>query len=171
MEKVILVNELDQELGVQEKLATHLEGALHRAVSVFLFNDKKELLIQQRAFSKYHSGGLWSNTCCGHPRPGESTLQAALRRLHEEMGIRASLEKIFDFIYRVELDKELIEHEFDHVFTGKFEGVVRLNAEEVHAYRWISVPELEKSFLEKPQEFTFWFKLAWPKVAKCFSTC
>ena len=166
MEKVILVNELDQELGVQEKLATHLEGALHRAVSVFLFNDKKELLIQQRAFSKYHSGGLWSNTCCGHPRPGESTLQAALRRLHEEMGIRASLEKAFDFIYRTELDKELIEYEFDHVFVGKFEGVVHLNAEEVHAYRWISAAELEKSFFEKPQEFTFWFKLAWQKVAQ-----
>lgn len=166
MEKVILVNELDQELGVKEKLATHLDGALHRAVSVFLFNDKKELLIQQRAFSKYHSGGLWSNTCCGHPRPGESTMQAALRRLHGEMGIRASLEKAFDFIYRAELDKGLIEHEFDHVFVGKFEGVVHFNTEEVHAYRWISVPELEQSFFEKPQEFTFWFKLVWPKVAQ-----
>jgi isopentenyl-diphosphate delta-isomerase len=166
MENVILVDEQDQEVGIEEKLAAHIQGKLHRAVSVFLFNSQKELLIQQRAFSKYHSGGLWSNTCCGHPRPEESAINAATRRLYEELGIKASLSKLFDFTYRADLDHGLIEHEFDHVFIGKFNGNIQLNPDEVNAYAWISPEKLFKAIEERPQEFTVWFKLVLPKVLK-----
>lgn len=164
MESVILVDAEDREVGVEEKLAAHLSGKLHRAVSVFLFNKKGEMLLQQRAFSKYHSGGLWSNTCCGHPRPGESPLAAAERRLWEEMGIRTSLNKLLDFTYRAELDKGLIEHEFDHVFQGEFEGAFEPNPEEVAAWKWMSLQDLEKALHNESAHFTYWFKLILPKV-------
>jgi len=118
VEKVVLVDELDKELGVMEKMQAHSLGLLHRAFSVFIFNDKNELLLQRRAKSKYHSGGLWSNTCCTHPRQGESIVAAAERRLVEEMGFTTNLDKAFDFIYHKSLDQGLIEHEFDHVFIG-----------------------------------------------------
>lgn len=114
MEKVILVNEQDEVLGVMEKMEAHEKALLHRAFSVFIFNDKHELLLQQRAFSKYHSGGLWTNTCCSHPRPGESTEAAAIRRLKEEMGFTANLEKAFSFTYKAHFENGLTEHEFDH---------------------------------------------------------
>jgi isopentenyl-diphosphate delta-isomerase len=164
MEKVILVDAQDREVGVEEKLKAHLSGKLHRAVSVFIFNKQGETLLQQRAFSKYHSGGLWSNTCCGHPRPGETPLKAAERRLQEEMGISASLNKIFDFTYRAELDKGLIEHEFDHVFYGEFEGVFEANPQEVAAWKWMSMQDLEKAIQSESAHFTYWFKLIFPRI-------
>lgn len=158
MENVILVDEQNNEIGIEEKLKAHLSGKLHRAVSVFLFNEDREMLIQQRAFEKYHSGGLWSNTCCSHPRPGEVVLQAAKRRLFEEMGIHCELEEIFQFIYKSALDHQLTEYEFDHVFVGQYAGIPKPNPLEACAYRWISIPELKYDISSHPEKYTFWFK-------------
>ncbi len=164
IENVILVDECDHPIGIGEKLAIHREGKLHRAVSVFLFNRERQLLIQQRAFSKYHSGGLWTNTCCGHPRPGESEIDAAQRRLWEEMGIRCVLEKLFDFTYKAVLDNHLIEHEFDHVFIGDFNGKPQLNPEEANAAKWIDLEDLLKDVRESPERYTVWFKIILQRV-------
>lgn len=164
MEHVILVNENDQELGSMEKMEAHEKGILHRAFSIFLFDEKGEMLLQRRAKSKYHSGGLWTNTCCSHPRPNESTLDAAKRRLKEEMGIDADVKKIFDFKYRAELDMDLIEHEFDHVFFGKYSGAIFLNKEEVEDYKYLSINELKADLEKNPESYTEWFKIAWHEV-------
>lgn len=164
MEKVILVNEQDEVLGVMEKMEAHEKALLHRAFSVFIFNDKHELLLQQRAFSKYHSGGLWTNTCCSHPRPGESTEAAAIRRLKEEMGFTANLEKAFSFTYKAHFENGLTEHEFDHVFTGIFNGDIHINAEEVASYAYRSLEETASLLKHEPATFTTWFHIAFPKV-------
>jgi isopentenyl-diphosphate delta-isomerase len=163
-EQIVLVDENDNEIGTGEKLQVHLEGKLHRALSVFLFNEKNELLIQQRAFSKYHSGGLWSNTCCSHPRPDESAHDAATRRLFEELGIRSPLHKIFHFTYKANLDKQLIEHEFDHVFLGKYQGEVSPNPDEIHAWKWIDLRALKRDMKDRPEMYTFWFKTILTRV-------
>src|SRR5205085_1876666 len=125
--EVIVVNDLDQETGVMEKLEAHKKGVLHRAFSIFIFNGRSEMLIQQRATTKYHSPGKWTNACCSHPLPGEPTKDAAERRLYEEMGFTTKLEKAFDFIYRTEFDNGLTEHEFDHVYTGEYDGEIKAN--------------------------------------------
>lgn len=164
LENVILVDENDKEIGTGEKLLTHLRGRLHRAVSVFLFNAEGQFLLQQRAFSKYHSGGLWSNTCCGHPRPGETPLAAAERRLLEEMGIKCALEKNFDFIYKAELNDGLIEHEFDHVFFGRFDGAAKPDPEEACNWQWIDRESLERNVKEHPERYTVWFKIILERV-------
>lgn len=164
MEKVILVNEQDEVLGVMEKMEAHEKALLHRAFSVFIFNDKHELLLQQRAFSKYHSGGLWTNTCCSHPRPGESTEAAAIRRLKEEMGFTANLEKAFSFTYKAHFENGLTEHEFDHVFTGIFNGDIHINAEEVASYAYRSLEETASLLKHEPATFTTWFHIAFPKL-------
>jgi isopentenyl-diphosphate delta-isomerase len=165
MEEVVLVNEQDQQVGTKEKLAAHKEGLLHRAFSIFIFNDKHEMLLQQRAFTKYHSGGLWTNACCSHPRVGESPLAAAQRRLKEEMGFVTNLEPFFSFIYRADVGGDLIEHEYDHVFLGTYSGPIdKLNPEEVAAYRWISLEELVSEIAISPEHFTEWFKIAQPLV-------
>ncbi len=166
MEHVILVNNQDDSIGTMEKMEAHEKGVLHRAFSVFLFNEKGEMLLQQRAKSKYHSGGLWTNTCCSHPRPEESTLNAASRRLIEEMGIKAEVHEIFQFIYRAELDQGLIEHELDHVFFGHFDGEFEINKEEVESARYISKEELILEVDQTPENFTEWFKIALPEVLK-----
>lgn len=158
-ERVVLVDEFDQEIGTAEKLAAHVEGKLHRAISVFLFNDRGQMLLQQRAFSKYHSGGLWSNTCCSHPRPGEIPLDAAQRRLFDEMGVRCELEKILEFTYKADMGENLIEHEFDHVFVGRFNGIPILNPDEACAWKWIDPDELERDVSEHPESYTVWFKI------------
>jgi isopentenyl-diphosphate delta-isomerase len=158
-EHVILVDENDNEIGVEEKLSAHLSGKMHRAVSVFIFNKKDELLLQQRAFSKYHCGGMWSNTCCGHPRPGESPLEAAERRLLEEMGIRCQLKKIFNFTYKADVGKGLTEHEFDHVFMGEYDGPITPNPEEANDWKWAGMETLQKDLETHPQAYTVWFKL------------
>ena len=158
-EFVVLVDEADRELGAKEKLAAHLAGDLHRAVSVFLFNSKGELMLQQRALSKYHSGGLWTNTCCGHPRPKETPAEAAARRLEEEMGIRCNLKKKFDFVYQAVLSKDLSEHEFDHVFFGDYNGSPELNPQEAMNWKWMSLDDLRNEIRLNPENYTAWFKI------------
>ncbi|MDX5427071.1 MAG: isopentenyl-diphosphate Delta-isomerase [Bacteroidota bacterium] len=159
VEEVILVNERDEELGLMEKLEAHRKGLLHRAFSVFIFNDAGQLMLQQRAYSKYHSGGLWTNTCCSHPRKGESYEEAAHRRLLEEMGFDCPLEKVLDFIYRAELDKGLTEHELDHVFVGYFNDSPKINPEEVETWKWMSPEEVSSDMAAHPDRYTEWFKI------------
>src|SRR5437660_813812 len=130
-ENVILVNEKDEMIGIEEKITAHSVGALHRAFSIFVFNSHGELLIQKRASTKYHSKGLWSNTCCGHPRLTESIEEASRRRLREEMGFDCDVKEVFNFIYRTNVDNNLIEHEYDHVLVGRFDGVPKPNRDEV----------------------------------------
>jgi isopentenyl-diphosphate delta-isomerase len=163
-EFVILVDENDREIGIEEKLKAHQQALLHRAISIFIFNRKGQLLLQQRAFSKYHSGGLWTNTCCSHPRPGESLLAAAERRLQEEMGFFCPLKKVLQFIYKAELDQGLTEYELDHVFTGHFEGDPILNPQEACSFQWIDVKKLKEEIQKNPASYTVWFKLILDKV-------
>ena len=160
MEKVILVDENDREIGSEEKINAHREGRLHRSFSVFVFNSEGKLLMQQRASSKYHSGGLWSNTCCSHPRPGEEVREAALRRLNEEMGFGCRLRELFAFIYKVDFSNGLSEHEFDHVLVGMFEGIPRPNPEEVESFRWIDPEDLRAEIEKNPDNYTYWLKKA-----------
>lgn len=163
-QQVILVNEQDLATGTMEKMEVHKKGLLHRAFSVFIFNSKGELLLQQRALNKYHSGGLWTNSCCSHPQPGEDTLEAAQRRLFEEMGFTTPLEKIFDFIYKADFNNGLIEHELDHVFAGEYDGPVEYNKEEVMDYCYKNLDDVRHSLREHPQKFTPWLHLAFPKI-------
>lgn len=164
MEFVVLVDKDDNQLGLMEKMEAHEKGLLHRAFSVFLFNSKGEMLLQQRAISKYHSGGLWTNTCCSHPRDGEKTIDAAHRRLEEEMGFDCDIEKAFHFIYKSELDNDLTEHELDHVFMGEYEGEIKPNPDEVESYKYISIPDLVKDVEENPADYTEWFKICLEEV-------
>ena len=163
-QRVILVDENDNSIGETGKMEAHLKGLRHRAFSVFIFNSKGEMLLQQRALNKYHSGGLWSNACCSHPSPGEETELAAIRRLNEELGFSTSLKKIFDFTYRVSLDNGLIENELDHVFAGEYEGAIHANPGEVNDYSFKSMKEINTELLEAPSKFTSWFQIALPKV-------
>ena len=161
-EKVVLVDENDRDLGHMEKIAAHREGMLHRAFSVFIFNSSGELLLQQRAKGKYHSPGLWSNTCCGHPRPGEATQQAAERRLKEEMGTTVQLHPALRFMYRADLDNGLVEHELDHVLVGKCDDDPDPDTSEAMDWRWVGRADLEKEMRAHPALFTAWFPLcAW----------
>lgn len=163
-EKVILVNKKDQEIGVEEKLKAHQDGKLHRAFSIFIFNSQGELLLQQRAKIKYHSGGLWTNTCCSHPRLKENLTSAAHRRLREEMGFDCPLREIFKFWYRGKLNHGLTEHEIDHVFIGKFNGQPKPNPDEVDQFRWLNPKLLNEDLKKDPQNYTYWFKKAINKV-------
>src|SRR3972149_7794706 len=158
VEKVILVNENDRKIGEEEKLLAHTMGKLHRAFSVFIFNSKKELLLQKRAITKYHSGGLWTNTCCGHPRPKEKTKNAAERRLKEETGIKCSLKKIFSFKYKTKFKNSLIENEFDHVYIGFSNKKPKQNHNEFSDLRWLSLKQIKKEIELKPNLYTFWFR-------------
>ena len=166
MERVILVDKDDTPQGTMEKMEAHEKGVLHRAFSVFIFNSNGEMLLQQRAFSKYHSGGLWTNTCCSHPREGEATIEAAHRRLQEEMGFDCEIKKAFDFIYKKELDKGLTEHELDHVFIGEFEGEFCFNPEEVNAVVYMPVKEVLNEVAQAPENYTEWFKICLSEVIK-----
>jgi len=160
MEKVILVNEDDRSTGWMEKMEAHRNGVLHRAFSVFVFNDKGEMLIHRRALDKYHSGGLWTNACCSHPREGETTEEAAHRRLMEEMGLDCDIQEQFSFIYRAELDNDLIEHELDHVFFGRFNGNPVPHPEEVCEWKYVSLQALHRDVNMRPGAYTEWFKIA-----------
>lgn len=164
MTQVILVDENDNSTGVSEKMKAHIEGMLHRAFSVFVFNNKGEMLLQQRSLNKYHSAGLWTNACCSHPLPGEQTSEAALRRLEEELGFKTPVEKIFDFVYKANFDNGLIEHEFDHVFVCEHNGVVKFNKEEVMDICYKSIPEISLSLKTNPGKYTAWFHIAFPKI-------
>jgi len=169
MIQVILVDKDDKEIGTEEKLKAHQEGKLHRCFSIFVFNLKGELLLQKRAKEKYHSGGLWSNTCCSHPEPNRNLKQEAKRRLKEEMGIDCDLEEIFSFIYKAKVKAKkgyLIEYEFDHVFIGKFDGTPEPNPEEVEDWKWIKPEELKKDVKENSQKYTEWFRIILDKVLK-----
>ena len=160
IEKVILVDENDNQVGLMPKLEAHQKGLLHRAFSVFIFNSKYELLLQKRASSKYHSGGLWTNTCCSHPREGEEILDAANRRLIEEMGIETSLRKVHDFIYKAELDNDLTEHEFDHVIYGIYNEDPIINKDEADDFKWIDMDSLNEDIKTNGNNYTIWFKIA-----------
>jgi isopentenyl-diphosphate delta-isomerase len=159
-EQLILVDAEDREIGVKEKMQAHVEGALHRAFSVFVFDSEKRLLLQRRARTKYHSGGLWSNTACGHPRPGETTIASAHRRLREEMGFDCELNRAFGFLYRTELENRLVEHEFDHVFVGIFDGQPQPDATEVEEWRWLGLEQLRRELVERPYEYSYWLSEA-----------
>ena len=160
MENVVLVDEKDNQVGLMPKLEAHQKGLLHRAFSVFIFNSDYKLLLQKRASSKYHSGGLWTNTCCSHPRDGEDIIDAANRRLNEEMGIKTSLRKVFDFIYTAELDNNLIENEFDHVLYGVYDIDPILNKEEAEDFKWIDMETLKNDIENNTDQYTVWFKIA-----------
>jgi len=168
IEKVILVDKKDKEIGIMEKQEAHVKGLLHRAFSVFIFNDKNELLLQRRAVNKYHSGGLWTNTCCSHPRPNEQTIIAAKRRLLEEMGMSCDLIKQFDFIYKAKLDNNLYEHEFDHVFFGFTNDLPQINLNEVDEYIYESLDEIVKEIKRTPEKYTEWFKICFKEVIKSY---
>ncbi len=164
MEYVILVDENDQEMGQMEKMEAHRKGLLHRAFSIFLFNDANELLLHKRAASKYHSGGLWTNTCCSHPRVGETLIEAANRRLMEEMGIETAMTPQFHFVYRAELDNELTEYELDHVLFGKFNGVPTINLEEVSDWQYVSMEHIREELRTSPEKYTAWFRIVFEEV-------
>ncbi len=167
---VILVDEHDVQTGTMEKMEVHQKALLHRAFSIFVFNEKGEMLLQKRADRKYHSGGLWTNACCSHPQPGEETLSAAQTRLYEEMGFNTKLKKAFDFIYKAAFDNGLTEHEFDHVYIGTYNGAIVPNAEEVSDYCFKSVEEIKNSIQSHPQKYTEWFKIAFPKMEAYLET-
>ena len=168
-EFVILVDQSDKKIGLMEKMEAHRKGELHRAFSVLLFNDEGELLLQKRALLKYHSPGLWTNTCCSHPRDGETVMEAANRRLMEEMGIQANLEKAFTFIYKTRLDNDLIEHELDHVLIGRYNGTPAINTEEVETFKYMHPETILKEMKNQPEIWTEWFKIIMPKVDLYYS--
>jgi isopentenyl-diphosphate Delta-isomerase len=161
---VILVDELDRPVGTMEKMQVHERALLHRAFSVFILNSKGEMLLQQRANSKYHSAGLWTNACCSHPPPGIGTLASAKKRLQEEMGFYTELEKAFDFIYRTPFENGLTEHEFDHVFVGRYDGEIFPDPGEVSSFCYRKLPDIKRSLATHPADYTAWFKIAFPKV-------
>jgi len=164
-EFVILVDQNDHEIGEMEKQEAHLQNKKHRAFSVFLLDENNNLILQQRAASKYHSPGLWTNACCGHPRPNETTIQAAKRRTLEEMGINVDIHEIFQLSYEEQLENGLWENEFDHIFIGKYtEKNFNPNPEEIQNLKHISIKDLQIDLIKNPEEYTFWFKLIFPKI-------
>ncbi len=164
IEKVVLVDEKDTVIGEMEKMEAHEKAVLHRAFSVFVFNNNNELMLQQRALSKYHSPGLWTNTCCSHPRIDEATLDAGHRRLMDEMGFDCEIEKIFDFIYKAKLDKGLTEHEFDHVLFGRYENDPQINPGEVESWKWMKMDAIAGDMESHPEKYTVWFRIAFDRV-------
>ncbi|MFH1187620.1 MAG: isopentenyl-diphosphate Delta-isomerase [bacterium] len=163
-DKIILVDEHDNEIGAEEKLKAHREGKLHRCFSILVFNSKNELLIQQRAKTKYHTPGLWTNTCCSHPRKGKNLKEEAQKRLKEEMGFNCELKEIFSFIYKAKFDNGLTEHEYDHVFIGKFDSEPNPNPEEADDYKWVSLDDLKKDITKNPKKYTPWFGIILKKL-------
>ncbi|MBP6023801.1 isopentenyl-diphosphate Delta-isomerase [Ferruginibacter sp.] len=164
MDKLILVDENDMPIGTIEKMEAHQKALLHRAFSVFIFNTKGEMLLQRRALDKYHSGGLWTNACCSHPYDGQETKAAAEKRLQEEMGFTTAITKVFDFIYKAPFDNGLTEHEFDHVFTGTYDGAIVPDKSEVEDFCFMSMDVIKESLQLHPEKYTVWFKIAFPKM-------
>ncbi len=162
-EQVILVNEADEEIGLMPKLEAHEKAVLHRAFSVFILNDKNELMLQQRAAHKYHSPLLWTNTCCSHQRAGESNIQAGQRRLGEEMGFKADLRELFHFIYKAPFDNGLTEHELDHVMIGYSAEVPQINKDEVESWKYMSIEDVKRDMSVNPEIYTVWFKIIFDK--------
>lgn len=162
-EMVILVNENDEKLGLMPKLEAHQKGILHRAFSVFIFDEKGNLMLQQRALEKYHSPGLWTNTCCSHQRDGETSLEAGRRRLLEEMGFTVPLKETTTFIYKAPFDNGLTEHELDHILVGNYEGIPKINNEEVASWKWMHIEAIKSDIAIQPQLYTAWFKIIFEK--------
>ncbi|MGO4911443.1 isopentenyl-diphosphate Delta-isomerase [Leeuwenhoekiella sp. W20_SRS_FM14] len=165
-ELVILVDENDQQVGLMPKMEAHEKALLHRAFSVFVFNENKELMLQRRALHKYHSPGLWTNTCCSHQREGESNIAAGKRRLMEEMGFVTELEESISFIYKAPFDNGLTEHEFDHILLGNYEGLPNLNPDEVSEWKWMSLEDIKLDMISNPDVYTEWFKIIFDKFYK-----
>ena len=162
-EQVILVNEYDEQIGLMPKLEAHEKAVLHRAFSVFVFNNKNELMLQQRALHKYHSPGLWTNTFCSHQRDGESNLQAGIRRLQEEMGFVTPLKETISFIYKAPFDNGLTEHELDHIMVGSYEDAPIINPDEVADWKWMPLEDVKQDIDDNPQLYTAWFKIIFEK--------
>lgn len=162
-EQVILVNENDEPIGSMEKIEAHEKALLHRAFSVFILNDKNEVMLQQRAASKYHSPLLWTNTCCSHQRAGETNIAAGKRRLQEEMGFQVDLKELFSFIYKAPFDNGLTEHELDHVMVGYSNQAPNINREEVEAWKWMSLEAIKQDMKDHPESYTAWFKIIFEK--------
>ena len=158
-EQVILVDEYDKQIGTMPKLEAHEKAILHRAFSVFILNDKNEIMLQQRAHHKYHSPLLWTNTCCSHQRVGETNIGAGTRRLEEEMGFVSELKELFHFIYKAPFDNGLTEHELDHVMIGYYNDEPDINLEEVESWKWMSIDDVKKDMIENPEIYTVWFKI------------
>ena len=165
-EQVIVVNEKDEKIGLMPKLEAHKKAVLHRAFSVFIFNSKNELMLQQRAAHKYHSPLLWTNTCCSHQRDGESNKEAGTRRLKEEMGFTTSLREVTSFIYKAPFDNGLTEHEFDHVMVGYYENDPTINMEEVESWKWMPLETVKEDIVTQPELYTAWFKIIFDKYYK-----
>ena len=165
-ERVVLVDPQDQQLGTMDKIEAHEKALLHRAFSVFILNSKRELLLQQRAFGKYHSPGLWTNTCCSHQREGETNFQAGNRRLMEEMGMSVQLKELFTFIYKATFDNGLTEHELDHVMVGFSDENPKINTDEVANFKWIAIDKLKKDLNERPEDYTVWFAIIFDRFCK-----
>jgi isopentenyl-diphosphate Delta-isomerase len=165
-QEVILVNEQDEAIGTMNKMEAHEKGLLHRAFSVFIFDSKGRMLLQQRAAEKYHGAHLWTNACCSHPFPGEDVYKAAERRLREELGFAAPLHELFSFTYKAEVENNLVEHEFDHVFAGKYDGSIQPHPQEVSDFVYEEMSEIKKQIETEPLRFTSWFKIAFPRIEK-----
>ena len=163
---VILVDDNDNQLGLMEKIEAPEKALLHRAFSVFILNDNKQLLLQKRALNKYHSPGLWTNTCCSHPRDGESVIDAGIRRLDEEMGFKTQLNNLFSFVYKSRLDNGLTEHEYDHVLLGKYNKDPLINELEVCDWKWVDLDALSNDLVINPKSYTVWFKIIFEKFYK-----
>lgn len=164
IEFVVLVNENDEQVGTMEKMEAHVKGILHSAFSVFIFNEKGELMLQQRALGKYHSPGLWTNTCCSHPRNGEKPVDAGHRRMVEEMGFDCEFEEAFTFTYKADVGQGLTEHEFDHVFIGHTDKKPKINPEEVNDWKFMNMEAIKKDMESNPSYYTIWFKIAFDEV-------
>ncbi len=169
-EYVILVNEQDEKIGLMPKIEAHEKALLHRAFSVFIFNEHKQLMLQQRALDKYHSPGLWTNTCCSHQRDRESNIEAGKRRLQEEMGFVVDLRESISFIYKAAFDNGLTEHEFDHVLLGEFNDEPKINSEEVAAWKWMSLEDVKEDMSLHPELYTAWFKIIFKKFYEQINT-
>lgn len=170
-EKVILVDEDDNRIGTEEKLKAHQDGGkLHRCFSIFIFNDDGELMLQKRAEDKYHCGGLWTNTCCSHPRPSETVEEAVHRRIKEEMGFDCPMEEAFTFTYKADFENGLTEHELDHVYIGRYNGEPDPNSEEAGDWKWIETDELKQDIEENPNKYTPWLKIALDKALNYIDT-
>ena len=169
-EMVILVNEKDEQIGLMPKMEAHEKAVLHRAFSVFIFNEKNELMMQQRALGKYHSPGLWTNTCCSHQREGESSIEAGSRRLKEEMGFTTELKETTSFIYKAAFDNGLTEHEFDHVLVGRFNDEPVINTEEVNSWKWMPIEDVRDDIKINPDAYTAWFKIIFEKFYEHISS-
>ena len=158
-EQVILVNEQDEPIGLMNKMEAHEKAVLHRAFSVFILNDKNEVMLQQRAHHKYHSPLLWTNTCCSHQRAGETNIDAGKRRLYEEMGFEVELKELFHFIYKAPFDNGLTEHELDHVMIGYYNEAPIINPDEVESWKWLTIEAIKDDMIENPDAYTVWFKI------------